>query len=274
MQTGIAYVLAQETLDRFGVGTVTQLCNLISKAGGPLDLRPDYRPLDKLAEKIMTDTTIIPDKDLRPRERMWLRLMRRFPQGYRQFDSLTFDEAKTLGYDKARVFKIGVSDGVNGWTDGRTYIAIERSLLEYLSYSRIGDVVSLGHVILHEICHTADSQEVSDHDPEFYERFHDYRHLVSDFVTQVFNNLERDIKEEMKRTNKDLNVLLDRRDANILTEEAFNDLSALVHAARGHKHVKLDLSHVEAKLVAAEAIRKKPKKKPRKVADLGFLDKT
>lgn len=267
MQTGLAYVISFETLDRFGVSTLKALRDLICKAGGPM-IEIKEEPLNKLAEKLISETTIIPDKDLKPRERLWVRLARRFRQGYHQLSGMTREEAKELGYDQVRTFKVGIYEGVNGWTDGRSFIAIERSFLSKLSYSRIGDIAKLGHLILHEYCHTTDSQKISDHDPDFFERFHDNRGMVSDFINEVVNNLERDVKEEMKKTNKYLNALLDKKDAHGITGEAFDELCRCVDAARGNKPLNHDLEKISEKLVAASTIRKKPKKRARKVANI------
>jgi len=276
MTTGLAYVLSEDTLERFEVNSIQELCDLVKTAGGPV-LTPDVRLLKTLTDKLFNDTQIVPDKDLRPRERLWLRLARRFPQGYARYSRfgtpLSYKEAADQGLDTVRKLKVGIAEGVNGWTDGRSYIAINRDFLKNLSYSKIGDVVKLGRLMLHELCHEEDSQETSNHDPEFYERFHDQHCLVDKFVQDVFSNLENDVKAEMAKTTKNLNSLLDKKDSAELAGEAFEDLSKLVLAAKGHRHVEVDTSKVEAKLAAAEAIRMRPKKKPRKTANLDMFRK-
>jgi hypothetical protein len=273
MQTGIAYVLADETLDRFGVDSIHGLVKLVRSAGGPAVEKPDIRELQSLAEQVINSTNILTDKELKPSERLWIRIASWFPQGYHQAirNTVTWQEAEKLGLNKIRKFKIGVGAGLKGWTDGKSYIALERDFLSRLSYASIGDITMLGNLILHELCHLEDDQEVSAHDPDFYERYHDNSDMVGVFVNKALANVERDVGAVMKKTNRALNALLDRKDSTKLELEAFDKLGEILKAGKGAKMQDLDFSEVEARLVAAETIRKQPKKKARKIADLGFL---
>jgi hypothetical protein len=261
MQTGLAYVLADETLERFQVGSITSLLKLLDRAGAP-DRKADIRDIDALAERAIHSTTIIADKDLKPTEKLWLLIANCFPQGWAA--------VHTAGDSRrVRKFKVGVAQGLDGWTDGSSYIVIERGFLKHLKYSKVGDIQKLGALILHELCHENDDQEVSDHGPDFYERFHDKQSLICLFINEALAQMERNVKSVMKRTNKQLNVLFDRLDANGKELEAFDKLSKCLTS--GGKLHKVDLNEIEAKLVAAETTRKQPKKKARKVANLNLF---
>lgn len=273
MTTGVAYVISQETLDRFEVSDVQALCDLVNRGGGP-GVTAIYHKLKDLSEKLLNDTSIVPESELRPRERLWIRLANRFSQGYgrysRIYPPMLLKEAEEMGYHKTRKIKVGIADGYDGWTDGSSYIAINRDFLKNLSYSRIGDIVKLGGLLLHELCHNGDSQEVSAHGPEFYERFHDQRCLLEEFTSTVFANLERDVQQEMKKTNRNLNSLLDKKDAAILAGEAFEDVDRQVANAK-RWNTKVDTAAAESKIAAAEVIGKQPKKKARRTANLNVF---
>jgi hypothetical protein len=67
---------------------------------------------------------------------------------------------------------VGTSTGANGWTDGQTYIALDRGFLANLKFDVQG-FVELGRLLLHELCHHEPDTASHVHGAEFYEAFHD-----------------------------------------------------------------------------------------------------
>lgn len=64
----------------------------------------------------------------------------------------------------------GDSDTMNAWTDGSTYIAINRNLLYSIRYSGAARLILL---MIHEYCHDTASVGNHGHDFEFFKRFHE-----------------------------------------------------------------------------------------------------
>lgn len=78
-------------------------------------------------------------------------------------------------YRDIRTIRIGESEGHthNGWTDGRTFIAIDRAFLAGAGTSYTG-FVNILNLLIHEYCHIDESDmETSNHDEKFYKLFHD-----------------------------------------------------------------------------------------------------
>lgn len=79
---------------------------------------------------------------------------------------------------KQRTIKICESETMDGFTDGESYIAIERKFLNingnnpHVSFERIK------YLLLHEYCHDSDDFTGHGHPAEFYEKYHNF--LIDD----------------------------------------------------------------------------------------------
>ena len=121
----------------------------------------------------------------------------------------------------ARKVLVGDSDVALGWTDGKTFIAVDQSVLRDVlagDYS-ISYLVSL---MVHEHCHDEPDQGGHIHSMEFYQRFHDimmipylaemlrYR-LVSAYakaITLLDKKPNQVFMSEIRRNNTKLNLSL------------------------------------------------------------------
>jgi len=72
-----------------------------------------------------------------------------------------------------RTLRIGVSDVASAWTDGATYIAIDRDRLRMVSLNYIGSVLDLFTMLCHELAHDNTSAGTHNHGPEFFEKYYD-----------------------------------------------------------------------------------------------------
>lgn len=82
----------------------------------------------------------------------------------------------TLGYYGCwgeRVLRIGLSDSANAWTDGRTYINIDRGFLKEKNLTSDYEIANLFAVMIHELAHDNDTTKTDIHGEDFYEKFHD-----------------------------------------------------------------------------------------------------
>ena len=68
-----------------------------------------------------------------------------------------------------RVINLGYSERANAWTDGRSYITINRSFLKHIYLGQDSDVNKLMMLLAHEMAHEEDTRGTHYHGPEFYE---------------------------------------------------------------------------------------------------------
>lgn len=178
MKTKTAFIIAPETMDRFHVSTPEELINTLRR------LKPrDKYFLSEANEKVCDFKdlvegmkgvyTIVPESELTKHDRLWLALIR----------------CRTYLLEPSRVFAsrrvhIGRSDVANGWTDGRSYIAINQEWLQKRSFNVKG-VIEVARLLLHELCHDKPDLDGHIHDQAFYEAFHDNSERIGEFTDRV-----------------------------------------------------------------------------------------
>ncbi len=133
-------------------------------------------------------------------ERTWVTLIER------QLSSLCvasdhhdrFERARE-NHETRRNIVIGVSDTASGWTDARSYVAINRAFLADQSLSVAG-ITAVGWLVAHELAHDRASDGTHVHGVEFYERFHRIvRHGLPEFVASSFRHLKSVFPPESAR---------------------------------------------------------------------------
>lgn len=97
---------------------------------------------------------------------------------------------------------LGKSDTAEGWTDGRSYIAINRDFLNRRGSGAVSDWASIVLLLGHEYQHDFDSGVGHTHDEHFYQAYHDWsvtsaptfvRAAYEGFL-QVLKSVERSTK--------------------------------------------------------------------------------
>jgi hypothetical protein len=164
-QQKVAFVLSTETLERFG----KSLEKVVDYAWGTLDRysrsdKPEIVDFKDLAGDLTDDFEIIDVKDWKANEKVWMDLAGRC------VGELVGDHREWMKVRRRLV--VGTSTGANGWTDGQTYIALDRGFLANLKFDVQG-FVELGRLLLHELCHHEPDTASHVHGAEFYEAFHD-----------------------------------------------------------------------------------------------------
>lgn len=134
-------------------------------------LASKYTRFKAIAETIDDTKVLLPDEDLSPDEACILKAL------YKVFDYKFF---------------IGLSAEAIGWTDGHSYIAIERNWLKKQD-SGLPMINNLMLLVFHELSHKPNESE---HDGEFYKRYHDLTHnkfsgSLKDFLTAYDNELAK-----------------------------------------------------------------------------------
>jgi hypothetical protein len=80
---------------------------------------------------------------------------------------------KQAYWSDCRKLCIGVHQSADGWTDGSSFITINRDFLAKLQLHQECGWNELGLLIAHEMCHSAPDSDAHTHTPVFYEEYHD-----------------------------------------------------------------------------------------------------
>lgn len=191
----LALVLADQTLDRFGVETTQEFVDLIRKiairdqSNRAWNVRGIARAMDeiKIADISEFEAFIsrhhepVQDKELNKAELMAIKAIRAgaahmYHEGNRIDGRLATPIFKTGNHEPGgwhgRKVQVGVSDTAHGWTNGTENIWINRQLLPLVKQGVRGSM-KLASLLLHEYLHEESSTGTHDHGVEFYERFHD-----------------------------------------------------------------------------------------------------
>jgi len=142
-----------------------------------------YKDSTVLSKGIRTYYNFIPDKELSKKERRILKVIQDF------------------NCWEGRIIRLGNSDTANAWTDGSTYICINRDYLNR-SYYYSSSVNRLMVTLAHEMAHSIDSSESHVHGPHFYERMVEI--LSSDMSPTIFNGVfNQKVRQAQRQEQKE-----------------------------------------------------------------------
>ncbi len=96
-----------------------------------------------------------------------------------------------------RSVMIGVSDTAAGWTDGESYIAVDRKMLEQVRRGPPG-WIRLAAILMHEYTHGDADTDTHVHDRDFYKSIHDAI-VFSDALGKAVNAIEVGLYREARR---------------------------------------------------------------------------
>lgn len=236
LQQKVALVLADECMQRFSKpldGVIQLVYGLDTRLyGRRRTVAESYRIVDfkDLAAGLSDEYDILDEKDLTAAEKLWLDLCERayhllLPGG-------RWDEVQKA----RRRLVIGEADAADGWTDGTSYIALDRRYLRRLTLDARG-ITALGIVLLHEYCHTDADAGTHTHSLEFYEDFHNRcREKLPEFVNGCLGRLPNVLKMAKKTLSRTALKELDRAAVSRLAMEELLEntkIAADVDAAAG-----------------------------------------
>jgi hypothetical protein len=184
MQVKSALIIAQETLDRFEAKNIQEFWQQMIGWANEATVHHRlsewrYVEFGVLAENYSLETYHLQPKELKPLEQIWLKII---DHGMNHFACVAG------GWRHRRKALIGIGNA-QGWTDGMTYIAINRDYLAGLEFNALG-IAKLGNLILHEYCHDENDTGTHLHTQEFYEKYHDKSDEVARFTHKVMGSLE------------------------------------------------------------------------------------
>lgn len=118
----------------------------------------------EISKGIDNTYTIIPDDKLTKLQKVKLKGIER----------LNADVSSSFNHGGAkRRIVVGESETAKAWTDSKTYIAIERELLDKAYSGGVKALTTLANIIIHEYCHDEASIGDHNHNGEFFQRYHD-----------------------------------------------------------------------------------------------------
>lgn len=174
----LAFVISEATLLRFDAKTPEQFFDNLERIAEIYaakerffhdgkwfkQIRETYIPFSEASESMVDTHDIIESKLLTPRERMILPIINRL------YDDVSRRMAGS--YYGRRKLLIGTSEVAQAWTDGKSYIALHRNLLNEVFKGGYGAMFNVAGIIVHELLHDKSDQGSHVHDLEFYETWH------------------------------------------------------------------------------------------------------
>jgi len=210
-QQGTAFILSQETLERFKVETVPELIALLRKTADKVDQghsavrcldKTLYVPFSELSAGFDENCLSLDKEEWTPNELIWWQLATHV----KHFIVLPSDP-EGGGWPgpvraNTRQIIIGESDSCNGWTDGTTFIALGRDFLRDQDFN-IDGFCNLATLLIHELCHNKPDTNSHVHGSEFYEAFHDtVRKYLGVVVSQCLVRLPNILEQANRRETK------------------------------------------------------------------------
>ncbi|WP_019583815.1 ATP-binding protein [Thioalkalivibrio sp. ALE16] len=146
----------------------------------------DYRALFESGHDLLDRK-----KDLTKIERCALKAIERHARFLPSLFSMVIGESR-----EKRDIHIGVSQTAEAWTDGRTYIAIEREFLQDMRRGFPG-VLKIANLLAHEYVHDVSDTTGHSHSPEFFEQYHEitqnprFGGIAQDILAAYHSELKR-----------------------------------------------------------------------------------
>jgi hypothetical protein len=202
MQSGRCFVFSRSTLERFDFEQLRELVTLLRTQ----DILDDVEVLkyESLAREFTSELTTIPPKKYTPTEAAALELLSMKSRYY-----LLSHENPDLQNVAARRLLLG-EGAAAGWTDGASFICINRTFLRECLTEGFKGWVKLADLVRHEYAHDDPTTDSHNHTPEFYRRYHDMHPQFADFVQECVSYWAMTLATTTRRTNKRATHLLDR----------------------------------------------------------------
>lgn len=222
----LANVLANDTLERFGVDSLADLVGhlqeLARAAGERLRKIPAvvrhgqdnsnryalYQFLNGIGSArvgvindfshlIGTHFHNIDLSTLKPNEKVKIRAIQN--ASYRIASALYTDPAHPMRFT-VRTIRVGESDLADAWTDGANIIWFDRDQLALLEKGYTG-CARLAGALLHEYMHEGPDTDTHTHDAEFYQRYHDLT-LDTDIIGTAAATMMKSLADEARRRGR------------------------------------------------------------------------
>ncbi len=192
LQNRSAIVLSSRTLERFGAESVTHLAEILQDRWGAAEDTDEkvnalylldvmrgrfgqriYDDIKKIDAYRQWQAQVVPDKDLTPRQREFLRAMENANHWVTWAIQSYYRNQGAPQRVGTRALRIGKGDGFEAYTDGKNYIALCDHVVEKMADAGLGGFNGAVLLLLHEYLHSVDTAGSHVHDADFYQAFHD-----------------------------------------------------------------------------------------------------
>ena len=163
---GAAFVVAQETLNRFGASDLDELLATL-RHGTEITQSPACLTFEELAMGFSENYSVLSPEALPLEEQLMVQVLNtyhgRFYEWFRGVE-------KSNGF---RELRVGESNVARAWTDGKSYIVTDVAEFRKAAKRGAPGFMDLLTLLLHEYVHDEADLESHDHDMHFYNKFHD-----------------------------------------------------------------------------------------------------
>lgn len=215
-QSKQAFVLAKSMMEVFSADTPQGLIERLEFAmsqGLRWKRELTYIPIDQLISSNNDQYTLLKEKELTKTE---LVAFKSISKGIGHLGSAVWASTSTSQGSMARYNRklfFGVSEHANAWTDGTSFIALNRDFVRKHIRDGFRGFTTICNVLVHEFCHESNTATGHEHGSEFYETFHDVLCERQDMGygtairTMLTDFLARAQKEGLKLTRNELRDL-------------------------------------------------------------------
>lgn len=225
MQQKRAMVLSHETLERFGVRTAKEMLALLQDKKNTYSSFKNWQVVEfkELAKELSTSYTLLAESDLKPTEKILIRLLESSTYQWLRYlpaaEGMKYWDTEGL----QRKFFVGISDAAHAWTDGSTYVAVNRDLIKEAGMDYEG-LLWLSQIVVHEFTHESPSTAAHLHTPEFYQNYHDSMQAIRVMALHLVRQLPKALEALNKRLTK---RQLRDRDREAQATKALEQIAAL-----------------------------------------------
>ena len=181
MQQGLALCVDRENAELFSPRKPQDMFKAIAKATFDrfegLDI--PFAPLAEVVKGIDINHYIVPKEKWGMKDFLWVRFCEAIVgSALRQIEWMNRDSHGRIKDIPSRKIVIGESATALAWTDGLTYVALNRKSLPSFrkddSHVHMAHAAQVADLLCHEFCHVDEgSDRDHTHDETFYRRFHD-----------------------------------------------------------------------------------------------------
>jgi len=220
-QQRVAFVMAQETLDRFEAKNLPALLKMLRKVTDTYSHIFDeikVMPFEKLINGMSDVHIVLGNKEWTANEKIWIETLDvvvkwieyvNYQERYQEDDNSEREDIRKV--------VVGKSDTADGWTDGSTMIAVSRRFIQGLAFNASG-VIDACTLLFHELSHDAADLEGHDHSMEFYQTYHDMTvKYFGKIVQDTLAHLPKRLESAGKKLNK---ASLKQQDVQVKLEQS------------------------------------------------------
>lgn len=134
------------------------------------DFNPEIIDIYELMKSFKDNFDTLDDKNLKKRELIFVKSIREINDIISRVVYIRINQDEDYSWEDVRKFKrsilLGDSDVAQAWTDGKTYIVMNKNIV-------MTEPLDVVNILVHEYCHNSSTSESHVHGNEFYELFHE-----------------------------------------------------------------------------------------------------